>query len=314
MSDELIAAMGPLPRTHGMLGAMLEASEPFRTDDIHTDPRFRGWWPAAHPDMRSFLGVPIVAAEGVIGAFYLTEKESGPRFEPADQELIELLAAHAAIAITNARLYERSRELSAVSERNRLALELHDVVSQKLFSVVLTAEAAATLLDRDPDAARERLERVGTLARESLDELRSLIDELRPPELERDGLAAALRKHVEVLAPLHQAAIEADLDEVPPTPSATARCCGSRRRRSRTRSATPPRPGSSWRCARRDGGLELEVADDGIGFDPDDPELRARRLGLTSMEERAARIGGALEIDSVGGPGHARCGCGSDGG
>ena len=73
--------------------------------------------------------------------------------------MIELLAAHAAIAITNARLYERSRELSVVSERNRLALELHDVVSQKLFSVVLTAEAAATLLDRDPAAARERLER-----------------------------------------------------------------------------------------------------------------------------------------------------------
>ena len=62
--------------------------------------------------MRSFLGVPIVAADGVIGAFYLTEKEGGPRFERADQEVIELLAAHAAIAITNARLYEASRELS----------------------------------------------------------------------------------------------------------------------------------------------------------------------------------------------------------
>jgi GAF domain-containing protein len=60
MSDQLVAAMGPLPRTHGMLGAMLEAPEPFRTDDIHLDPRFRGWWPDEHPDMRSFLGVPIV--------------------------------------------------------------------------------------------------------------------------------------------------------------------------------------------------------------------------------------------------------------
>ena len=82
MSDELIASMGPLPRTHGMLGAMLEAPEPFLTDDIHADPRFRGWWPAAHPDMRSFLGVPIVAAEGVIGAFYLTEKEAGRGSSP----------------------------------------------------------------------------------------------------------------------------------------------------------------------------------------------------------------------------------------
>jgi GAF domain-containing protein len=66
MSDELIAGLGPLPRTHGLLGAMLEAPEPYRTDDLHRDPRFRGWWPAGHPDMRSFLGVPIVAPEGVI--------------------------------------------------------------------------------------------------------------------------------------------------------------------------------------------------------------------------------------------------------
>ena len=83
--------------------------------------------------MRSFLGVPIVARGEVIGAFYLTEKQGAATFDLADRELIELLAAHAAIAITNARLYERSRELSIVAERNRLALELHDVVSQKLF-------------------------------------------------------------------------------------------------------------------------------------------------------------------------------------
>src|SRR5205823_4815599 len=61
MSDELIAAMGPLPRTHGLLGLMLEAPEPLRTPDIHSHQRFRGWWPEGHPDMRSFLGVPIVA-------------------------------------------------------------------------------------------------------------------------------------------------------------------------------------------------------------------------------------------------------------
>src|SRR5687768_9970381 len=61
MSDELIAAMGPLPRTHGLLGAMLEATESHRTADIRRHPRFRGWWPSAHPQMRSFLGVPIVA-------------------------------------------------------------------------------------------------------------------------------------------------------------------------------------------------------------------------------------------------------------
>src|SRR3954454_9815781 len=172
MSDELIARLGPLPRTHGLLGAMLETAEPYRTPDIHSHPRFRGWWARAHPDMRSFLGVPIVAPEGVIGAFYLTDKQGAEVFGPDDQALIELLAAHAAIAITNARLYEHSRELSILSERNRLALELHDAVSQKLFSLVLTAEAAGTQLAENPQAAAAHVARLQELAREALEELR----------------------------------------------------------------------------------------------------------------------------------------------
>src|SRR5262249_34644258 len=165
MSDKLIASLGPLPRSHGMLGAILESRNSYRTTDIHDDPRFTGDWPRGHPAMRSFLGVPIVSREGVIGAFYLTQKEGAQDFSILDQQLIELLASHAAIAITNARLYEQSRELSVVSERNRLALELHDVVSQKLYSVVLNAETVATLLDRDPAAARGQLTKLQAIAR-----------------------------------------------------------------------------------------------------------------------------------------------------
>src|SRR5918996_840318 len=101
MSDDLIAAMGPLPRTHGLLGAMLESPEPHRTTDIRQHPRFRGWWPRAHPQMRSFLGVPIVARGDVIAAFYLTDKEGAEGFSGDDQRLIEMLAAHAAVAIEN---------------------------------------------------------------------------------------------------------------------------------------------------------------------------------------------------------------------
>ena len=117
---------------------------PYRTSDVRRDPRFRGWWPSAHPQMRSFLGVPIVAASGIVGAIYLTDKVGAEEFDEADQELIEMLAVHAALAIEKARLYERSRELSIVEERNRLARELHDSVTQKLFGLTLTAEAAAT--------------------------------------------------------------------------------------------------------------------------------------------------------------------------
>src|SRR5215204_2420053 len=204
MSEALIAAMGPLPRTHGLLGAMLESPEPYRVDDIHTDPRFRGWWPSAHPDMRSFLGVPVVARGRVLGAVYLTEKEDAPAFSDDDERVIGLLAAHAAIAIENARLYERSRELSIVEERNRLARELHDSVTQRLFGVVLAAESGAAMLERDAAGATEQLRLVRSLAGEAMDELRSVIVHLRPPALEAEGLAVALAKHVDVLRGAHR--------------------------------------------------------------------------------------------------------------
>jgi signal transduction histidine kinase len=305
MSDELVAAMGPLPRTHGMLGAMLDAEGPYVTDDIHRDPRFRGWWPREHPDMRSFLGVPIVAGGGVIGAFYLTEKEGAEAFDASDRELIELLAAHAAIAITNARLYERSRELSILSERNRLALELHDVVSQKLFSLKLSAEAAATLLDRDPQAARAQLDRLRELARDSLEELRSLILGLRPADLERDGLEGALRKEVAMLRRVHGIDIELSV-------AGAAAARGGQRDVEVLRIATQAlhnavRHAAAQRVVVRldenDTGLVVEVIDDGVGFDPDRVEMRSRHLGLTSMEERARELGGRIEIRSAPGAG-----------
>ncbi len=298
MSDELIEAMGPLPRTHGMLGAMLTGPEPFRTDDIHRDRRFRGWWPRGHPDMRSFLGVPIVANDAVIGAFYLTEKIGAPAFDASDEQLIELLAAHAAIAITNARLYEHSRELSVVSERNRLALELHDVVSQKLFSLMLTAEAAATQFDRDPEAARTQVNKLRELAREALDELRSLILGLRPPELERDGLEGTLRKEVQMLARVHSVDVELITDGVPGNGDSLA-----------VLRIVDEALQNALRHARADrivvrlSATGIEVRDNGVGFEPERAELRSRHLGLTSMEERARELGGHLEIRSAPGAG-----------
>jgi len=304
MSDKLIASLGPLPRTHGMLGAILEAPTAFRTVDIHDDPRFTGWWPRGQPDMRSFLGVPIVSPEGVIGAFYLTEREGTPEFTEEDEELIQLLAAHAAIAITNARLHEQSRELSVISEPNRLALDLHDVVSQKLYSLVLTAEAAATLLDRDAEAARGQVVKLQDIARQALDELRSLIFELRPPDLVRDGLCGALRKHVEVLRRVQSAEVdmEGDLElEADPRRDAEVFRIAQEAMQNALRHAGASR--IVVRIGGADGRLQLDVVDDGVGFDPQASGLRSRRLGLTSMEERAQRIGGRLEIRSVQGEG-----------
>jgi signal transduction histidine kinase len=254
--------------------------------------------------MHSFLGVPIVARDGVVGAFYLTQKIDAADFTGEDEELITLLAAHAAIAIANARLHEETRELSIVAERNRLALDLHDAVSQKLFGLVLEAEAAATLLERDPAAARERVGRLQELARDALDELGSLVFELRPPDLARDGLAGALRKHVEVLHRLGHGQVELTVAETPqPDGARDAEVLRIAQEaiQNALRHANAGRVAVS--LAGEDGRLVLQVEDDGVGFDPEAPEARSRRLGLTSMEERARRIGAKLEIASSPGAG-----------
>ena len=306
MSEELISGLGPLPETHGLLGAMLEAEDSYRTSDIQRDPRFRGWWPEGHPNMRSFLGVPICAAGEVIGAFYLTDKEDAPEFSAADQELIELLAAHAAIAVTNARLYERSRELSILDERNRLALELHDVISQKLFALALAADSADTLLGVDDEAARAQIDRLRQLSQEALEELRYLILELRPPELERDGLAGTLRKHVEVLRRVQGGVpeVELELDGEPPAEGGRDR---ELLRIAQEALQNAIRHSGATRVVLRleaaDGRLVLEVRDDGTGFDPQATAVRGRRLGLSSMEERARRLDGQLVITSAAGAG-----------
>ena len=183
--------------------------------------------------MRSFLGVPIVARGGVIGALYLTDKEGAEAFSDADEKLIVLLAAHAAIAIENARLHERSRELSIVEERNRLARELHDSVTQQLFGVVLAAQSAGELLARGDAAAGEEVERVQALARGAMDELRSVVFELRPASLEAEGLGAGAA----------QARRRAAADHGPADRAADRRAAAAGRRGGRA--GVPDRPGGA---------------------------------------------------------------------
>jgi signal transduction histidine kinase len=305
MSDAQYEALGELPRTHGMLGAMLETPEPYRTHNIQDDPRFEGW-PSAHPNMRTFLGVPIVSRGEVIGSFYLTEKKGGrgADFTDEDEELIRTLAAHAAIAIENARLHERSRELSTIEERKRLARELHDSVTQTLFSIGLTAEAAAELVEADPARAREQLGHLQSLTRTAMGEMRSLIFELRPAELETEGLAAALRKHVDVVRRLHEQEIELCVEgdrRLPPGVEKgllriAQEALGNAVRHSGADHVT-------LTLASRDAQISLRVEDDGHGFDPEEAVTRSRRLGLTSMRERAEALGGTLAIDSGAGRG-----------
>ena len=304
MSDELIEALGPLPRAHGLLGAMLEAPEPYRIDDIQRDPRFRGWWPSRHPDMRSFLGVPIVGSDEILGALYVTDKLGSGEFSAEDQELIETFAAHAAVAIQNTRLYERSRELHIVEERNRLARELHDSITQRLFALRLTGAAAASLLERDPAAAQAQLERLHQLTGEAIEELREVILALRPAAIEAEGLAATLAKHVDLLRRAYGRRIDLEVAGAPQLPAAAATDVlriAQEALQNALRHSGAAR--LTVRLEAGDGRVVLSVSDEGTGFDPAAPAVRSRRLGLTSMEERAREHGGTLRISSQPGAG-----------
>lgn len=304
MSDDLVARLGPLPRTHGMLGAMLSDPRPFRTDDITKDPRFRGWWPDGHPLMRSFLGVPIVAKGDIIGAFYLTEKQGEREFDENDERLITVLAAHAAIAIENARLFEASRELSVIEERNRLARELHDSMTQNLFSLALTAEAASELVHADPARAETEIDRIRALARDTQAELRSLIFELRPSQLETDGLVATIGKDLEVLGRAHGLKADVRVHGTPELDS-TVEVELYRIVQEALNNAVRHAHADTVEVEveARDGFVTITVRDDGGGFDPGARAIRERRLGLTSMRERAERLGGTFSVESAPGAG-----------
>jgi len=306
MSGAEIEAMGPLPRTHGLLGAMLADPTPYRTADVRTDPRFRGWWPPAHPVMRSFLGVPIVFRGDVIGAFYLTDKVGEPVFTMADEELVGVLAAHAAVLMEHARLYEQSRELSVLDERNRLARELHDAMTQTLFSLRLSMETAAALVDSDAEGAAAELDTGRALIDAAFGELRALILELRPPALEADGLVAALRKHIEVVGRAHGLTVSITVVGEPDG----ANLLEPDQERALFRIAQEAVSNAVRHAAAttiativgfEPGMASLAVTDDGVGFDPAARAVRSRRLGLTSMRERAQALGGEVTIRS--GPG-----------
>ncbi|WP_329194128.1 MULTISPECIES: GAF domain-containing sensor histidine kinase [unclassified Streptomyces] len=309
VSEEQWRSIGPLPRQHGILAAMLHDEGPQRLTDVREDPRFGGW-PAAHPDMADFLGMPIRDGEETLGALFLANKrDTGGRpgtrgFCDEDEELLSLLAQHAAIALTNARLYERSRELTIAEERSRLAHELHDAVSQKLFSLRLTAQAAAALVDRDPARAKDELQQVAALAAGAADELRAAVTELRPAALDEDGLVATLRDHVRVLDRAHTAHVTFVCDGVRALP-ATQEEALLRVAQEALHNALRHSGGDRVEVTlvRRAAGAALTVTDNGSGFSPSTIRAAGRHLGLVSMRDRAGGVGGRLEVRSQPGGG-----------
>ncbi|MFV0136799.1 GAF domain-containing sensor histidine kinase [Streptomyces sp. HMX87] len=315
VSEEQWKAIGPLPRQHGILASMLHEAKAERLADVRMDPRFGGW-PSAHPDLADFLGLPIRDGDEVIGALFLANKlrpageqacpepEGGCGFTEDDEELLGILAQHAAIALTNARLYERSRELTIAEERSRLAHELHDAVSQKLFSLRLTAQAAARLVDRDPSRAKGELQQVAALAAEAADELRAAVVELRPAALDEDGLVATLRTQIQVLDRAHSARVTFTGHGVRALPAAqeeaVLRVAQEALHNALRHSAAEH---VEVTLDRRGSGAVLRVTDDGSGFDPRAIRRAGRHLGLVSMRDRASGVGGRLTVESAPGKG-----------
>jgi signal transduction histidine kinase len=149
---ETRARIGDLPKGHGILGLLIRDPRPLRLPDLREHPDSFGF-PPGHPPMRSFLGVPISVRGVVFGNLYLTDKRSDEVFSDIDEELVVALASAAGVAIDNARLHARVRDLALLEDRERIAMDLHDTVIQQLFAVGLSLQGTLRLLD-DVDASR----------------------------------------------------------------------------------------------------------------------------------------------------------------
>jgi signal transduction histidine kinase len=298
-ADEMLGAHVPVEGIFA--GEAVRMNRAMRSDDAQHDPR--GLKPSLVPRRaRTLLSVPMRTRQGVVGAVSIYNKLQLPTFTDRDADLALLFAQHAAVAIENARLYEQVHEKAALEERQRLARELHDSVSQALYGIVLNASTADEIFEVAPERARGLLHDVLRLADAGLAELRALIFELRPETLEREGLVGALEKQVAAVRARHGLEVRMNVANEPDL-SPAAKEVLYRVAQEALHNAAKHARAHTLDLSLDVGNAEvgLMVADDGRGFDPlgDFPG----HFGLQSMRERAAAVGGVLEIDSAPGEG-----------
>jgi signal transduction histidine kinase len=217
--------------------------------------------------------------------------------ETADTSFLKALADLAATVVQNAQLLAAAREEAALEERQRLARELHDSVSQALYGIALGSQTALEMLNRDSGSVREPLEYVLQLADVGLAEIRALILELRPELLEMEGVAGALSKAAETVRTRHGIAVETFFDDIPVTHVDVQQALyriGQEALHNSVRHAGARH--LEIRLTTVGSTIALDVIDDGIGFRPDDPF--PGHLGLRSMRERALAVGGSLDVTS----------------
>jgi signal transduction histidine kinase len=275
------------------------SGQPLAVEDVQNEPSLTPRIRAinATEGIRSLISVPIKLGGEVFGVFNVN-CTSIRSFTPEEQRLLLALAQRAALAIDNARLFERAQEAAALHERQRLARELHDAVTQTLFSASLIADVLPRLWERDRDAAASRLQELRYLTRGALAEMRSLLLELRPAALAETPLEHLVRQLAEATRSRARVAVEIRTEGEPLALADDVKAGLYRLVQEALNNVTKHARASSARVELSwDGGtVRLCVSDDGCGFDP--LAIPTGHLGIGIMRERAAGIGAQLEVVS----------------
>ena len=298
LGEDEVAAIGHLPEGHGILGLLIVEPVPLRLADLSSHPDSYGF-PPGHPPMRSFLGVPIRIRDQVYGNLYLTEKQGAGEFSAEDEALVVSLAGAAAIAIDNARLHARVRDLALVEDRERIAADLHDTVIQRLFATGLALEGSRRLA---PPELAGRIEQAVTELDETIRQIRSTIFGLEAPRARGHGLKT------EILALANEAAaslgfepkvsLAGPLDGEVPDEVAAHLLASLREALSNVVRHAQATDVVIEVAVAAHGELLATVADDGLGIANGG---RVGGRGLANMTRRAETLGG--EVAFAGGAG-----------
>ncbi len=259
----------------------------------------------AEAGIQQVIGIPLLAKGKTVGVLELGA--CTPRVVTEEElALLTGIGHQVGMAVENARLFQEAQQLAVMRERNRLAGDLHDSVTQALYGVSLCAEAAARELDTGGvRTAAGYLRAIQGTTLEALREMRLLIFELRPPTLEENGLVGALRARLEAVE--QRLGVEASLEVEGEGSLSSEVEAGLYRvaQEALNNALKHAQAGHVWVRLRQNGrGVEIEIADDGIGFDPAAARGQGG-FGLRGMEERAALLGGHLTVESQ--PGQGTC-------
>ncbi|MFO7538002.1 MAG: GAF domain-containing sensor histidine kinase [Chloroflexota bacterium] len=303
MTAETVAAIPHLPRGFGLLGAIIKEKRSIRLPHIGDDPRSFGF-PEGHPPMSSFLGVPIVSGKETLGNLYLTNKRDGKSFTLDDQEMVEMLAAHAAVAIENARLYEQVGRLAILEERTRIGMDLHDGIIQSIYAVGLTLESARLAMPETAEEADILLGHAINTLNSTIRDIRNYILDLRPHRFRGDlkeGLARLAREFQ--ANTMVQATFDVPDEVVEAIPTPVARAAFLTAQEAMANVARHAQASEViLRLEQQKTAVVLTISDNGRGFDLKAQD-QATGHGLANMRMRAEDLRGRFSIDTNPGQG-----------